>query len=527
MKILDLIQGSPEWNAHRATARNASDAPAMLGLSKYMTRSELLHRMATGIVPEVTQQLQARFDDGHAAEAAARPHVEAIIGDDLYPVTATTDDGYLSASFDGITLEESDFWENKLFNQELAAYIEANGDLPDTHWPQVEQQCIVRDRDNGLFTLCTREGEVKLQHRYQSRPERRQRVLDGWKQFDADLAAYVPQPATAEVVAAPVETLPAIVYQIDRGTMALTSNLPEFRAAAEAMVERMKLPLVTDQDFADRKALCKAFGEAEKLLKMKAEEAIGQISDVAAFARELGDIAELFRTARLTSEKLVDAEEKNRRAAIQQAGEKALSDHVAALQARFAGRVQMPATRGEFANAIKGKRALASIQDAVDTELAKRKIEANAVADGIDANLRALDELAPEHGFLFRDLQQLVTMPAEAFRATVEGRVATHKAQEQARIEAEVQAKLAAEKAAQQQAEAERAKQQAESAHAAAAPNETVNGEKTKVPAEKPYAKGRPSDMEILMALANHFGTDRATVIGWIEEMKADLACSA
>ena len=45
MEILSFHQGSPEWAAHRAKHFNASDAPAMLGCSPYMTRSELLHRM--------------------------------------------------------------------------------------------------------------------------------------------------------------------------------------------------------------------------------------------------------------------------------------------------------------------------------------------------------------------------------------------------------------------------------------------------------------------------------------------------
>ena len=33
MKTIKLIQGTPEWNAHRAQHWNASDAPAMMGVS--------------------------------------------------------------------------------------------------------------------------------------------------------------------------------------------------------------------------------------------------------------------------------------------------------------------------------------------------------------------------------------------------------------------------------------------------------------------------------------------------------------
>src|SRR5690606_16954799 len=106
MKTLTLQQGSDAWLAHRRTTRNASDAPAMMGASPYVTRAELAKRYATGIVPEVDAATQARFDKGHEVEPELRALAESIIGDDLYPVTGTSDDGYLGASFDGVTLDE-------------------------------------------------------------------------------------------------------------------------------------------------------------------------------------------------------------------------------------------------------------------------------------------------------------------------------------------------------------------------------------------------------------------------------------
>lgn len=485
MKIINEPQGSAGWHAHRRAHRNASDAATMMGAGR-KPRSALLHAIATGEVEEVSPQLQALFDRGHEAEALARPIVEAIIGEELYPTVGVSDEHpLLSASFDGVTMDGETGFEHKLWNEALAESVRtgAVADDPAYYW-QLEQQILVGGMKRVIFTVSDGTAERMETYTYTPRAGRAAQLLAGWEQFEADLAAYVPKAAKPEVVAAPVETLPAIVYTIDRGTMALQSNLPAFRAAAESLVERTKLPLMTDQDFADREALCKAFGEAEKLLKMRAEEVVGQISDVAAFSRELGNIAEMFRAARLASEKLVEAEKKNRRAAIQQAGEQALAKHVAGLQARFAGRVQLPTIRGDFAGAIKGKRTLESIQNAVDTELAQRKIEANAVADAIGTNLRALDELAPEHGFLFRDLQNLVTMPADAFRPTVAGRVLEHKAKEEARLQAEreriareerekaereARAKIEAEERARRDEEQRLAKQQV-AQQAAAAP---------------------------------------------------------
>lgn len=457
----NLIQGSDAWHAFRAKHFNASEAAAIFGQHKYMTRAELLALKKTGIEKDVNDFQQAAFDRGHQTEAMARPFVEDLIGEELYPAVASDDDDWLAASFDGITLGDDIVFEHKLLNADLVAQVQAGQLEPHYYW-QLEQQLLISGAEKVIFVTSDGTRENFHWMEYRPVPGRAEQLIAGWKQFESDLAAYVPEPAKAAVVAAPVETLPAIVYNIDRSNMTLTSNLRDFRAAAEILVERSKSPLVTDQDFADRDALCKAFGEAEKLLKMKAEEVIGQIEDVARFSRELGNIAEMFRTARLAGEKLVEAEKKNRRLAIQQGGEKALAAHIAALNTRL-GRVRLPQPQVDFAGAMKGKKTIDSLQNAVDTLLAQAKVETTAMAEKMILNLCELDDLAGEYGFLFADLQQIVTMPAEAFTATVKGRIAEHKAQEDARLaadrerianeerekaEAAAQAKIAAQQAA-------------------------------------------------------------------------------
>lgn len=49
MQIVNLIQGTPEWHAHRAKYRNASDAPVMMACSPNEHRRELVARLATGV----------------------------------------------------------------------------------------------------------------------------------------------------------------------------------------------------------------------------------------------------------------------------------------------------------------------------------------------------------------------------------------------------------------------------------------------------------------------------------------------
>ena len=56
----DCQQGSPEWHALRAKHFTASEAPAMLGVSKHQTRADLLKRSteASQAIRKATASLQ-------------------------------------------------------------------------------------------------------------------------------------------------------------------------------------------------------------------------------------------------------------------------------------------------------------------------------------------------------------------------------------------------------------------------------------------------------------------------------------
>ena len=172
MKLHQLIQGTPEWHAHRATHFNASDAPAMMGCSPYTTRTQLLHQMHTGLTPEVDAATQRRFDDGHRYEALARPIAEGIIADYLYPVTGS--EGELSASFDGLTMDYSIGYEHKSLNNELRTIMPRNDiQIPtaDSTFPlmyrvQMEQQCMVSGCERILFMASTWDGDNFVEERH-------------------------------------------------------------------------------------------------------------------------------------------------------------------------------------------------------------------------------------------------------------------------------------------------------------------------------------------------------------------------
>ena len=226
-----LVQGSPDWLAYRATHFNASDAPAMMGVSPYKTRTELLHELHTGMAKEVDAATQARFDDGHRFEALARGHAEQIIGEDLFPVTGSA--GRLSASFDGLTMMENVAWEHKTMNDHIRAAATV-GDLGAHLRVQMEQQMLVSGAERVLFTASrwSDAGEpLEEKHFwYEGDATLRAEIIAGWDQFEKDLAAYVPAVAVEKPAAEVIMALPALVVQT-RGEV-VQSNLPQFQAAA-------------------------------------------------------------------------------------------------------------------------------------------------------------------------------------------------------------------------------------------------------------------------------------------------------
>lgn len=435
LKTLQLQQGSQEWLAVRAKHFTASEASAMLGLSKYMSRQELLRQKATGYVPEVDAAKQRLFDRGHEAEAAARPIVEVMIGEDLFPTTGTRDvEGLpLLASFDGITMDGSKCWENKLHNQELEMDIQA-GSIADHYWPQLEQQLLVSGAEEVYFTTSDGTYDNTIGMWYRSIPKRRQQLIAGWKQFAEDLANYQHVEVAAPVSAASIQDLPALNVQIVGSVVA--SNLTEWQAVVTDRIESINEDLQDDQDFADADAMTKFLADGEKSLELVKANAQAQAQPIDALFRSIDAIKETMRQKRLNLEKKVKARKESIRGEIVQEGKDALAKHVAELNKQI-GRPLMQPINADFASAIKGKKTVTSVRDAMDTELAAAKIKANDMASVIADNLATLDELGKDYPALFADLAHIVTKAPEDFAALVKVRISDHKEAEEKRLEAE------------------------------------------------------------------------------------------
>ena len=461
MEHLQVIQGSPEWAAARAKHFCASEAAAAMGVSKYQARAELLHQKHTGLAPEVDAAKQRLFDAGHAAEAGARAIAEQIADTEFAPLVGveTIKGMPLLASFDGIDFMGEVLWENKLWSQSLVAQVEA-GELEPHYWSQLEHQLMVSGAERVLFTTSDGTGENTRHLWYVSIPERRAKVLAAWQQFAADLAAYVPTEAAAPVVPAPMESLPAVVVQV-QGALTVAGNLPAFGQALRSFIERIPLKPATDQQFADAEAACKALKKAEDALTQAEDGALAQISDVELMRRTVSDLKDLARRTRLATEKLVKAEKDARRTEKVMAARAEFDKHVARLQTDIKG-VRLIVPMPDFGGAIKGLSSLASIDDKLTAALISGKAEANALAGRIANNLKTIDSV-PQYAHLFTDRQDLATKDYEVLELLMQKRVDA----EQARIEAErerirQEEERKAQAAAEQAAEAERQRIRAE-----------------------------------------------------------------
>lgn len=188
-KIVKVVQGSPDWHAHRATYRNASETPAVLGVSPWVTPYQLWLQRSGRAQPEVTKPML----HGTQLEPLAREAYEKLTGHVMQPLVLV--EGDYSASLDGITLDgglileikspykgrDSDLWK-----------AASEGVIPEHYRWQIETQLMVSGASLAhLFVYDGQEGIIVEQRPV---PADWARVQTGWDEFMAFIAKDTPPP---------------------------------------------------------------------------------------------------------------------------------------------------------------------------------------------------------------------------------------------------------------------------------------------------------------------------------------------
>lgn len=457
MITLNLIQGTDEWLKAKLDLFGASEAPAMMNDSKYMSRSELLKQKFTGKTKPVSATMQKIFDKGHATEEMARPIVEKKINDELYPVTGQLEDSKIMASFDGLTMLEDVVFEHKLFNATLAENV-SNGILEAHYYWQLEQQLLVSGAEKAIFVTSDGTEDNFESMEYVSLPERRKALIAGWAQFEKDLSDYQPEVKKEIVVAQEQEQFPVIECKVEGSKV--ISNLGAFIPTIKAAIdERLSVILETDQDFADTEAFVKNIKTTRTNLKQEQVNITNAFESYSAFVSDVKATDDILQKAESKLNAAVKSHKEAKKLSIVNNANKEFNEHLAKLSEGING-VQITQIIVDFAASMKGKRSFEKMEEAVDAEIAKAKIESNEIAQVIRKNLDSLTELAKDHKFLFSDHAELMLKDNDDLVNLIKTRINEHeaseakrKAEEKAKIEAE--AKENAEREAQAKIKAE------------------------------------------------------------------------
>ena len=189
--IVNLVQGSREWHDHRRHYRNASETPAVLGVSPWLTAYQLWQQKLGLITPEVN----AAMLKGTELEPAARAAYEARTGLVMQPLVLV--DGEYSASLDGLTLGGERIVEIKCPYRGQASSlwqaVEA-GELPEHYRWQVQHQLMVTGAE--VADVFVFDGTEGLLLPVTPDPASWEQVRSAWDAFAEFIAKAEPPPLT-------------------------------------------------------------------------------------------------------------------------------------------------------------------------------------------------------------------------------------------------------------------------------------------------------------------------------------------
>jgi len=538
--IHDVKQGSDKWLEIRGKFNTASEAPVIMAASTKMKRDELLAIKAGYTEKEYSEWVQRNlFDKGHEFEAMARPIVEAMIGEELYPVTGSNG-GYL-ASYDGLTMMYEISMEHKMWNPALAECVNKNELPPEYYWQLEHQLLVCPDMEKVIFVVSDGTKDNFASMEYYRVDGRAEELVRGWAQFNADLENYEHVVIPEKPIAETIEAFPALSVSLVGEVKA--TNLPVFKSRALTYIESINTDLQTDEDFANAEAAVKFCDNAEREIEVVKSQALSQTSSIDDLFRTMDQIKESLRQKRLTLTKLVkDRKESLKTEIITEARHKLISD-IGKANEEFSP-VVITGITADFPNAAKNKRTFASLRSAVNDELTRARLMLSERRDHVRASIKIISDAGKDNRFLFNDIQQLVDKQHDHLAMIVKQRVDEHKAEQQRKIEEEAQRRaqaIADERAAKEkreQAETQEQARKAELAQQVESPQEQSKSEnvvsipsKTETVSAKPHVKlqssggtFRPSDDDIIEALANHYKVNEFKVIGWLQGMNLERA---
>jgi len=191
--IQKLEQGTTEWHEHRAKYRNASETPAVMGASPWMSVYDLW-LLKTG---RKTQQETEAMRHGTAMEPLARLAYEVETGVIMQPKVMVN--GQYSASVDGITLNGELLVEIKCPYQGQVSELwqqAKQGIAPEHYYLQVQHQLMVSGAK--LAHLWVYDGSKGIKIQITPDPKAFEHIKSAWDDFQVLLDTDTPPPLSEQ-----------------------------------------------------------------------------------------------------------------------------------------------------------------------------------------------------------------------------------------------------------------------------------------------------------------------------------------
>jgi putative phage-type endonuclease len=140
MKLINLKQRSKEWLTWRATKICASDAPIITGHSPFKTVEQLYNEKTKCFESAPNSYMRRGLD----LEPIALREFEKETGLIMFACVGEHENGWMAASFDGMTLEQDAIVEIKCPGKK-DHFAALNGIIPDKYKAQLNHQMVVAD----------------------------------------------------------------------------------------------------------------------------------------------------------------------------------------------------------------------------------------------------------------------------------------------------------------------------------------------------------------------------------------------
>jgi len=184
MKILDLVQNTPEWEQSRKESFNASETPALFGINPFTPKNplELAHLKYGDLIIPQNKAMKA----GSENEAWIREYIEKEVGIPFEPlVAAWEEDERFRASFDGISFDGDIVLEIK-YSKHTFEMLK-NGEIPSNYYLQMQHQLLVSGACEAIFAVANPDTkEVIIKDDIKRDYEIVEEIIKKWIEFEKE-----------------------------------------------------------------------------------------------------------------------------------------------------------------------------------------------------------------------------------------------------------------------------------------------------------------------------------------------------